>query len=150
MKKIVVDTNIVFSAILNSTSKIAKILINSKDHFQFYTCDFLRFELIKHRPKLVKLTKLSLKEVEELELLVTENINFINEGLLPEKIINATEKVLMDIDLNDTPFVALSKHLKASLWAGDKILISGLKEKKFIESITTSKLSELLDDLERR
>jgi len=34
--KIIVDTNIVFSAILNSNSRIGKILLNSKEHFQFF------------------------------------------------------------------------------------------------------------------
>jgi predicted nucleic acid-binding protein len=51
--KIVVDTNIVFSGILNSTSKIGKLLINSRQHFQFYTCNYLRLELLKHRRRLL-------------------------------------------------------------------------------------------------
>lgn len=33
--KIIVDTNIVFSAILNSNSRIGKILLNSKNTFSF-------------------------------------------------------------------------------------------------------------------
>jgi predicted nucleic acid-binding protein len=148
--KIVVDTNIVFSAILNSRSKIGKILINSKDHFQFYTCDFLRTELLKHRSKLLELTKLESEELEELEFIVTEKISFINEALLPAKIIVISENLLADIDLNDTPFLALSKHLKAKLWTGDKKLSLGLQRKKFKDIITTSQLSELLDKLERK
>lgn len=148
--KIVVDTNIVFSAILNSTSRIGKILINSKDYFQFYTCDFLRAELLKHRIKLLDLTKLSPQELEELEFLITKNITFINEGLLSERIIIATENLLTDIDLNDIPFVALTTQLKAKLWTGDKKLSLGLQAKRFKNIITTSQLSELLDDLERK
>ncbi len=148
--KIVVDTNIVFSAILNSRSKIGKILINSKDHFQFYTCDFLRTELLKHRSKLLELTKLESEELEELEFIVTEKISFINEALLPAKIIVISENLLADIDLNDTTFLALSKHLKAKLWTGDKKLSLGLQRKKFKDIITTSQLSELLDKLERK
>jgi len=148
--KIVVDTNIVFSAILNSRSKIGKILINSKDHFQFYTCDFLRTELLKHRSKLLELTKLESEEPEELEFIVIEKISFINEALLPAKIIVISENLLADIDLNDTPFLALSKHLKAKLWTGDKKLSLGLQRKKFKDIITTSQLSELLDKLERK
>ncbi len=148
--KIVVDTNIVFSAILNSSSKIGKILINSKDYFQFYTCDFLRAELLKHHIKLLTLTKLSPLELEELEFLITKNITFINESLLSEKIIIATEKLLSEIDLNDTPFVALTTQLKAKLWTGDKKLTFGLQSKKYKNIITTSQLSELLDELERK
>lgn len=146
--KVVVDTNIIFSALLNPGSKIGKIVINSKNHLQFYTCDFLKTELLKHRNKLLKLTKLSTRELEELEFLITKRITFVNEGLLPVKIIMATEKVLEDIDLNDTPFVALTKHIKAKLWTGDKELTIGLQSKKFIDTLTTNDLSDLLDKLE--
>jgi predicted nucleic acid-binding protein len=147
--KIVVDTNIIFSAILKPDSRIGKIIITSKKHFQFYTCDFLRTELLRHRDKLLKLTKLSSQELDELEFLLTKNIIFINENLVPEKIIIASENILIGIDLNDTPFVALTKHLKAKLWTGDKELAFGIESKKFIETLTTSQLSDLLDKLER-
>lgn len=147
--KIVVDTNIVFSAILNSSSQIGKILIHSKDYFQFYTCDFLKTEILKHRSRLQKLTGLTTAEIEELESLVIENITFINEGLIPETILASTEILLKEIDLNDTPFVALTRHLKAKLWTGDKRLTKGLIARKFKDIITTAELSKLSDELER-
>lgn len=147
--KVVVDTNILFSAILNPGGKIGKIIINSKKYFQLYTCDFLKIELLKHRSKILKLSKLSEQQLDELEFLLTKNIIFINEGLLPVKTIVASEKILINIDLNDTPFVALTKHLKAKLWTGDKELSEGIETNKFIETLTTSQLSDLLDKLER-
>jgi predicted nucleic acid-binding protein len=146
--KIIVDTNIVFSAILNSSGKIGKILLNAKDHFQFYSCDFLRVEITKHKDRLLQLTKLSEKELSELENLVTGNITFINEGLIPSEIIKSTEAILLHIDPNDTPFVALAQHLKATLWTGDLKLIRGLKAKKFKQVISTAELSLLMDELE--
>ncbi len=146
--KFVVDTNIVFSGILNSSGTIGKILIHSNDHIQFYSCDFLRIELFKHRNKLLKLTKLSASQLQEIEFLITSNIVFINEALLPQKLLISTEKLLIDIDVNDTPFVALTKHLKAKLWSGDKELLLGLQSKSFNDVITTSQLSDLLDSLE--
>jgi predicted nucleic acid-binding protein len=147
--RIVVDTNIVFSGILNSSGKIGKLLLHSKAHFQFYTCDFLKVELLKHRTKLLKLTKLEVDELTELENLVTANISFINESLIPTKFLTDAEILLHDIDLNDTPFVALSKHLKARLWTGDMILYNGLLEKGEKNIVLTSDLSKQLDKLER-
>jgi predicted nucleic acid-binding protein len=147
--KIVVDTNIVFSAILNSTSRIGQILITSKSNFQFYSCVFLKTELIKHQNKLLKITKLSIEELEELQDLITKNITFIHEGLLPEKTIIAAEKLLIDVDLNDSVFVALTKNLKAKLWTGDKELIKGLKSKKFKEIITTGEILDMLEKIEK-
>ena len=146
--KIIVDTNIVFSGILNSSSKIGKILINSKDHFQFYSCEYLREEILRHRNKLLKLTKLSDNDLSELENLITKNITFINESLLPKELLQKTQILLENIDPDDTPFVALTKHLEGKLWTGDKQLYNGLKVKRFKSIISTDELSSLFDKLE--
>lgn len=147
--KIIVDTNIVFSAILNSNSRIGKILLNSKEHFQFYTCDYLRTEILRHRNKILKLTKLTEDDLAELEELITHKITFINERLLPQELLLKTEILLKSIDPNDTPFVALTKHLEGKLWTGDIHLYNGLKAKRFKDIILTADLSRMLDDLEQ-
>lgn len=57
--KFVVDTNIVFSAILNTQSKIGDLIMNSHDTFEFYACDTLRLELKKHQTKLMDLSQMN-------------------------------------------------------------------------------------------
>jgi len=47
--KIVVDTNIVFSAILNTQSRIGQILINGSEYFDYYSVGLLKHEIIKHK-----------------------------------------------------------------------------------------------------
>lgn len=147
--KIIVDTNIVFSAILNSNSRIGKILLNSKEHFQFFTCNYLRIEIQRHRNKLLKITKLTEYQLAELEELVTQHITFIDERLIPQDLLIKTEIQLKAIDPDDTVFVALTKHLEGKLWTGDLQLYNGLKAKRFKGIILTSELSLLLDDLEQ-
>jgi hypothetical protein len=41
------------------------------------------------------------------------------------------------------------KYLKAKLWTGDKELALGLQTKRFIKTLTTIQLSDLLGKLER-
>ncbi len=148
--KIIVDTNIVFSAILNSNSKIGKILLNSKGHFQFFTCNYLRLEIQRHRNKLLKFTKLSEEELLEIEDLITHHITFIDERLLPKDLLLKTETLLKTIDPNDTPFVALTKHLEGKLWTGDMQLYNGLKSKRFKDIILKAELSLVLNELENK
>lgn len=85
----------------------------------------------------------------ELEELITHNITFIDERLIPQALLLTTELQLKNIDPNDTVFVALTKHLEGRLWTGDLKLYNGLKAKRFKDIILTSELSLLLDDLER-
>ncbi|MEP7229320.1 MAG: PIN domain-containing protein [Ginsengibacter sp.] len=146
--KIVVDTNIVFSAILNSNSTIGKILLRSNEHLQFYSCNYLRIEIKKHRVKLLRLTRLSEAALIELEEIVTQKITFIDERLIPKTLLEKAQKRLQNIDENDTLFVALTDLLNGKLWTGDIQLYNGLKRKKYNEILLTSELSLLLDEID--
>jgi predicted nucleic acid-binding protein len=55
--KIIVDANIVFSAILNTNGKIGDLLINSNKLITFIAPDFLRKEITKHQSKMLKISK---------------------------------------------------------------------------------------------
>ena len=144
--KVVVDTNIVFSGILNKDSIISKILLSYHPHFTFYSCNFLKSEIQKHTGKIQKLTKLNRSEIKELERLVTHNISFISEDLISNKHFLNAEDILKDIDLSDVPFLALTQQLKGILWTGDLKLVNGLKRKNFNKVVTTSQLYKLLNE----
>jgi predicted nucleic acid-binding protein len=146
--KIVVDTNIVFSAILNVNSTIAQILIYNHPKFKFYSCDYLQTEILRHRDKLLKITNLKEKELTELENIVKQNIIFINENLIPIQIIEETRIQLENIDPFDVPFIALTKHLNAKLWTGDKKLYNPLKTQNFQNILSTTDLSVILDEFD--
>ena len=144
---IVIDTNIVFSGILNPSSNIGKILILPGEQFQFYTCGYLWVEIKKHRNRLLSLTKLSEEKLNELENLVVKNVKFIDDTLLPQEILVKAELLLNDVDPNDTPFVALTMHLEGKLWTGDLQLYNGLRAKHFTNVVLTSELFLLLSGM---
>jgi predicted nucleic acid-binding protein len=65
--KIVVDTNIVFSCLINTESRIGQMLIWQNSRFEFYSCRFLLIELEKHKARLMKLTRLEEPALYELQ-----------------------------------------------------------------------------------
>lgn len=141
--KIVVDSNVVFSAILNSKSKIGQLIINGSQYFDFYTVGLLKNEIIEHTDKILKLTGFTQYEFSETFQLITSRIKFVDDILLTEKDIDKALDLVFDIDNNDAMFVALNNHLLANLWTGDKRLINGLKKKGYLRILTVDELYEI-------
>jgi predicted nucleic acid-binding protein len=145
--KIIVDTNIVFSAVLNSSGKIGDLLLTSDDVFQFYTCDYLQDELTEHHEKLKMISKLSDEEISISKRLIFKHLHFINEYIIPSKHLIFAENIVADIDPNDSDFVALCEYLDCSLWSGDKKLHKGLLQKGYNKILLTNDLWELRQTL---
>lgn len=142
--RIVVDTNIVFSAILNTNSSIARILLQTKSRFLFYSTDLLLIEIENHKDKLKKLSGYSDLELMKTISIITGRIRFIDANLIPAKIFLKTQTLLYNIDIDDTEFVALTTHIKGHLWSGDKALQSGLAAKGWSRFITTGELLSMI------
>lgn len=114
MKKIIVDTNIIFSCLLNSQGTIGDLTFNSDETFDFYSNEYMRFEIHKHWEKLKRISKLSDTELKTAYDKLLTKLTFINEELIPQKIWEKAETVVADIDLDDTDFVALARYLKVA------------------------------------
>jgi predicted nucleic acid-binding protein len=138
--RLIVDTNIAFSAILNSNSRIGELLIKSKDYFSFFSVDQLKIELLRHKGKVIRIANYTDEEYTEAKELAVSKIRFIRDSLIPKQDLLAAEELLHDIDLDDTVFLALSIHLNAKLWTGDLELIRGLARKGYRNTITTKEL----------
>ncbi len=107
MKKIIVDTNIIFSCLLNSQGTIGDLIFNSDNIFDFYSNQYMRFEIRKHWNKLKKISKLTETELETSYEKMLTKLTFINEELIPQNDCEIAETFVADIDLDDTDFVAL-------------------------------------------
>lgn len=142
--KIVVDTNIVFSALLNSTGKIAHLIINGSSHFKYYSINLLKEEISAHKSKLLMLSGLSEESYNKSYNSIIARIKFINEFLLPENIVESANLVY-DIDENDSLFIALNDYLGGKLWTGDKKLINGLRKKDYKQILDTFELYKIFN-----
>ena len=141
--KVVVDTNIAFSGILNSNSKIGELLIKSKNYFIFFSVDQLKKEIHKHKGKVKDITGYSENEFMEANEIAVSKVKFIRDELIPKSDLLTAEKLLQGIDPDDTVFLALSIHLHARLWTGDLKLIDGLAKKGYHKTITTKELYKI-------
>ena len=129
MKKVIVDTNIIFKALRGRHSQIRSLLYHSG--YSFFAPNFIVVEIFKHKERIVRASKASENEVLELLEKILQNIKFVNEEFIGTGNYIHAHKLCSDIDEKDTLFVALTLELEGFLWTEDIELKNGLKRKGF-------------------
>lgn len=138
--KIVVDSNIVFSAILNPHSNIAQILLNGSKYFEFYTINQLTEEIFEHKDKIIGISKMEFTDFIFLYNQLSKRIKFVDEVFIPSQIKESCLNIDAPIDKDDLGFVSLSIFLGSRLWTGDKKLINALNIIGMNITITTQEI----------
>lgn len=140
MTKIIIDSNIAFSAILNVNSRIGQIIINGSKYYDFYSPEYIRTELLEHQEKIKEIANLNNNTFLETYELIIRNVTILNHSILPTHFYKQATAICNSIDIDDTVFVALTEYLRGTLWTGDKKLIKGLSDKGFKRLTTTDNL----------
>jgi predicted nucleic acid-binding protein len=141
---IVVDTNIVFSTLLNPRSSIGEILMNIQDQFKFFAPELLKEELNRYAQKISASSKLNNSDLAVVKELLFSNISFVSEELISKRSWAEAYALTKDVDEDDTPFIALAIELHTALWTGDKVLREGLTKKGSAIIISTGDLKRQL------
>lgn len=111
--KIVVDANLIFSALIPRASRIRETFFRETN--AFYCPVFVFTELFKYKEKIFKSSKLSESEILNFLHKETERIHFVNEGLVTLESKQQAYDLCHDVDGKDIPYVALAIELRADL-----------------------------------
>lgn len=84
--KIVIDTNIIFSALLKTNTTLGQIIFNSDGIFEFYSPQYMRIEIRRYWNKLLKISKLTDQQLDESFYTLLTKITLINEEIISQKI----------------------------------------------------------------
>lgn len=135
--KLVVDANVIFSAIIKN-GKNRKFLLNDK--LTLYAPLFLKEEVLKYRKYLAKKSGMSDKELIEFidRLLILTNIEFVDIQTLTPYIKVAAR---ISPDVKDTLYIALALFKGCGLWSNDRAL---RENQSTIKVITTTELEKLI------
>ena len=131
--KVIIDTNIIFSALLHEDNKYANTLIKNDANHDFYAVYFTIVELFKHKEKIKKYSKLSDEEVLEVLYELLKRIHIINDDIISNISWKQAMQLVYDVDVKDVPNVALTIELEGKLWTNDIELKDGLRAKGFDE-----------------
>ncbi len=139
MENLILDSSIIFSALISPNSKTRRALLG--DAYQIYCPNFMSFEIFKHKEKLLKNNKASEEDLYNCYEKILQKVHFVNEGLIAVEHFIEAWHLCKDVDPKDTPFVALSLELNCKIWSKDEELIRGLKAKGFDRFLDESDLS---------
>jgi len=128
-RAVVVDTNLIFSALIPRASGIREVLFEK--NILFYAPNFLISEFYKHKDKLIKYSKLDEAEYYQYFNGIIEKIRFVPIDFISLESKQNAYDLCKDIDIKDTPFIALAIELNMPIWTGDKKLKDGLRLKGF-------------------
>jgi predicted nucleic acid-binding protein len=130
MRRIILDTNLLFSALRSRNTAFREKLFS--DEYTFYSSKYIIVEIFKHKERIFKNAKIE-DEDEIYEYLneILQRIHFVNEDFVSLTNYANAYKLCKDVDEFDTPFVALSLQLNAPLWTKDEKLKTGLRSKGF-------------------
>lgn len=128
--KVVVDTNILFSALLKNGNRFADSLQLSEE-IDFFIPKYAIVELFKYKDKIVKHSQIPEEKILEALYTLLKSIHFFDEELISVESLREAYGLCKDIDEKDMIFVALAIELNAKLWTGDKKLILGLQQRRF-------------------
>jgi predicted nucleic acid-binding protein len=141
---VIVDANIIISALLTPTGKEASLIFNSADIVDFAAPETIYLEIISKKNKIISASHHNtISFIQSLELLLSKITIFSVEKYAPD-IFQVASTLTVSIDEKDTEYVALTITLEGLLWTGDLKLLRGLKRKDFINIITTPDLEQIL------
>ena len=131
--KLIVDANIVISAILKD-SRTRKLLLN--DALILYAPLFLKEEVMKYKSYLAEKTGTTEYEIERFaeELFKLANIEFVDAGMLTAYIKIAKR---ISPDPKDALYIALAIFEGCSIWSNDRPLREG---QNLVQIMTTNQL----------
>lgn len=137
--EVVVDTNILFSALLRQESRFAAILLRVE--YQFFVGESVLVELFKHKEKVLKASRLVDDDLVRLYHVLLRRLTLFKEDLISPEHWRAAYELCRGVDEADTPHVALALELDAPLWTGDAKLRNGLLSRGFDRFFSPESLS---------
>lgn len=134
--EIVVDTNILISSLLKD-GLTRRILFLAP--FDMYTISYARSEIEANQAELLRKSKLDDSSFAYIMDIIFSKIKLASSDII-EPYRHRSMDVMREIDIDDSPFLALAMALECPIWSND----SHFKKQNIIKAFTTADIISLL------
>lgn len=136
--KLVIDTNRIMAGLIKD-SQTRKIIFN--EEFDFIAPDYIITEIEKYRQYLIEKSKLTDREFDITLLSLLERIELIPLDMFMDYL-ELAEKIMKDIDIKDSPFLALGLAVKTGgIWSEDRDFDMQIELRRY----STKELHEMIN-----
>ncbi len=140
----VVDTNIIIRMIIKADGVVAELFYSLKNKNEIYASSASLEEINKHKRRLIRASKLSRADFEELYTKVISHISIVPLSIIPTSFFFRAIRFTASVDYDDIPFVATTFFHNGFLWTSDRPLFTGLKKKGMLNVLNNNDIKELL------
>lgn len=134
--KFVIDTNVLFSAIIRK-SITRKVILS--DVFDLYVPEYLFEEIDNHKDSILDKAKISGDDFIALITLFQKHVMIVKKDVYLDKT-HMAEEIMKGIDITDSPFLALALTLNCQIWSND----GHFKQQNLVGVYATKGILELL------
>jgi len=146
---VIVDSNIIISAVINSSGNEYSILQQRHKKVDFISSSLLVEEFAKRIKDIASLTANSVSDVRKVFESITDSFLLIDIADLDQDSLTRTDLLIKNLDINDYQFLAITICFDALFWTGDLKLYRGLRRKGFNNVVITKELREIIKGLNR-
>ena len=144
---VIIDANIIISALINPNGKEAACIFDYADKVDFVAPDLIFREVQSKKNKIISNTHLTGSSFEQSLELIATTFSVYGVAKYNPGILKVAGQLTYSIDEKDTQYIALTILLEGLLWTGDLKLLRGLKRKGFNQIITTPDFQQILKGL---
>lgn len=138
---LVIDANIIFSALINPNGAIAAKFFQLSKNTTFLAPDFLQQEIKKHTPRIISLANQPSESVVATLDLLYSKIIFYPASIIPIEVDNYGLYLLKGHDEKDIPYLSFALLFQCKIWTGDKPLRTALESQGLYICVSTKELS---------
>ncbi len=126
---VAIDTNVLFSALLRDKSRFSEIILRSGH--TFFVCESVLVELFRHKERILRSSRLGEADLTSLYHVLLRRLHLFREEQIDPELWSRAHALCREVDVTDTPHVALTLQIGGLLWTGDRTLREGLEARGF-------------------